>query len=164
MQLCHGGAGFLVGATCCSLVAGQPCATNASPCTDILLSISAEATHAVLPPFPKSTAAGVALQWLQSATSNPSNATQKVSGTFNISATYCEPVIRVQGREGTIQLLLHGLSVDKVKLFRLMQSIGEFKLTRADVLERIRLPYSGICWPILLVISRYIPRLRNSRH
>jgi hypothetical protein len=40
--------------------------------------------------------------------------TALVSGTFAISATYCEPSVKVEGREGTIQFLLHGLSATKV--------------------------------------------------
>jgi hypothetical protein len=33
---------------------------------------------------------------------------QFASGNFDISATYCEPVVHVPGRENTLQILVHG--------------------------------------------------------
>ncbi|KAH8660715.1 hypothetical protein BGZ60DRAFT_344848, partial [Tricladium varicosporioides] len=36
-----------------------------------------------------------------------------VSGTWNISVTYCEPTVNVEGRGDTIQLLLHGVAYTK---------------------------------------------------
>ena len=84
-------------------------------CKDLMLSITATANNTVLPPYPNSTAPGVIYQYLSSFNSSalPS---RTVSGTFDISVTYCEPSVKVEGREGTIQLLLHGLSATKVSL------------------------------------------------
>jgi hypothetical protein len=38
---------------------------------------------------------------------------QFVSGTFDIAATYCEPVNPVAGREDTLQILVHGITYTK---------------------------------------------------
>ena len=84
-------------------------------CRDIVLSIKAAANNTVFPPYPNSTAPGVIYQYL--ASFDPSKLpTAPVSGIFDISTTYCEPSVKVEGREGTIQFLLHGLTSSKVGL------------------------------------------------
>ena len=88
-------------------------ACPAPRCRDIVLPIKAAANNTVFPPYPKSTAPGVMYEYLGSF--DPATLpTAPVSGTFAISATYCEPSVKVEGREGTIQFLLHGLSATKV--------------------------------------------------
>ncbi|PVH70668.1 hypothetical protein DL98DRAFT_436573 [Cadophora sp. DSE1049] len=37
----------------------------------------------------------------------------RVSGTYQISVTYCQPTVKVPGRENTIQMLLHGVAYTK---------------------------------------------------
>jgi hypothetical protein len=86
--------------------------TSKLVCKDLVLPIKAAANNTALPPYPDSTEPGVLYKYLNF------NASQlppvEVSGTFNISALYCEPFVKVEGREGTIQFLLHGLSATKV--------------------------------------------------
>ena len=99
-------------------------------CKDMMLSITATANNTVLPPYPNSTDPGVVYQYLGSFNSStlPS---RTVSGTFDISVTYCEPSVKVEGREGTIQLLLHGLSATKVSLEN--EALGcAYVLTNSD--------------------------------
>jgi len=77
-----------------------------------MLPIKAAANNTDLPPYPESTEPGVLYKYLAfNASALPP---VFVSGTFNISALYCEPSVKVKGREGTIQLLLHGLTATKV--------------------------------------------------
>lgn len=82
-------------------------------CRDLFLPIKAAANNTVYPPYPNSTTPGVLYQYLQSFNTSTLSVAP-VSGTFNISATYCEPSVKVEGREGTIQFLLHGVSATKV--------------------------------------------------
>lgn len=91
------------------------CSTSVPICRDVFLPITAAANNTVLPAYPNSTEPGVAYKYLASfnASTLP---TAPVSGVFNISATYCEPSVSVEGRNGTIQVLLHGLSYTKVSL------------------------------------------------
>jgi hypothetical protein len=89
---------------------------NTGPiCHDLKVHVNAEAHNFALPPYPESGTATAVGQYLSSfnASSIPQNLT--VSGTFEIAATYCEPVKKVLGREKTIQLLLHGVGYTKVR-------------------------------------------------
>ncbi len=88
-------------------------------CTDIIIPVQATANNTVFPAYPTSTAPGVMYQYLQSfnASALP---VATVFGSFNISATYCQPSVNVTGREGTIQFLLHGLSQHKGELPQLL--------------------------------------------
>jgi len=84
-------------------------------CREITLPINATANNAVLPSFPNATSLSAVYEFLDSI-NNASLASTSVSGIFNISASYCEPSIKISGRESTVQLLLHGLSYTKVCL------------------------------------------------
>jgi len=89
-----------------------PSAGHNRHCRDVDLSIQAQANNVQLPPYPNTTAPGAMYQYLNF---NSSTLPRKlVNGTFKISATYCEPTVKVKGRERTIQVLLHGLSGTKV--------------------------------------------------
>lgn len=84
-------------------------------CKDIKLSLTATAENFALPPYPNSTAPTAVGQYLTSFNSSTIPQNHTVSGTFSIAATYCEPANKVPSREGTIQLLLHGLGYTKVR-------------------------------------------------
>lgn len=104
------------------LVLGNPISTKTATtaptpaCTTIVLPIKASAENTIFPPYPNSTEEGAYLKYLGSfnASALP---THTVSGTFDISATYCEPSVKVRGREATVQLLLHALASTKVLFF-----------------------------------------------
>lgn len=81
-------------------------------CTTIILPIKASAENTIYPPYPNSTEEGASLEYLSSFNES-TLPTHTVSGTYDISATYCEPSVKVQGRKGTIQLLLHALGNTK---------------------------------------------------
>src|ERR1700753_1466269 len=87
---------------------------NQSNCQDIMLDIQAQSHNLVYPPYPNSTAPGMMYQYLASYNSS-ALPTTLVQGTFKISTTFCQPTVKVQGREATIQVLLHGLSATKVR-------------------------------------------------
>jgi hypothetical protein len=97
-----------------SIGSAAPLPDNEPTCTNITIPITASAKNLAFPPYPNSTAPGVIFQYLKSFNSSTLPATT-VSGTFEISATYCEPVVKVAGREGTVQMLLHGLAATKVR-------------------------------------------------
>ena len=80
-----------------------------------MLPIHATAENAVLPTFPETTSPSAVYEYLGSLNYS-SLAHNTISGVFNISATYCEPSVKVEGREGTIQVLLHGVAYTKVIL------------------------------------------------
>lgn len=82
-------------------------------CQDVMLSIEATAMNTAFPPYPNSTLAGEFYGYLGSL-NNLSLGTNKVSGKYNISVSYCKPAVKVEGREDTIQMLLHGVSSTKV--------------------------------------------------
>ncbi|KAJ3567075.1 hypothetical protein NPX13_g6896 [Xylaria arbuscula] len=81
-------------------------------CKELVFTINAAANNTALPPYPNSTGPGVLFQYLASFDASALN-TVPATGTFNISALYCEPTTKVRGREGTIQYLLHGLLSNK---------------------------------------------------
>ncbi|KAI0191640.1 Alpha/Beta hydrolase protein [Astrocystis sublimbata] len=81
-------------------------------CKELMLPISATANNTALPPYSDSTEPGVFFEYLSSFDVSALD-TVPTSGTFNISALYCEPTVKVKGREGTIQYLLHGLLSNK---------------------------------------------------
>lgn len=80
-------------------------------CQDIGLTVTAQALNKKLPDnlkdlftingFNKLTAAFESLP------------TQLVGGTYTISARYCEPLTKVEQRQNTLQILVHGLTYDK---------------------------------------------------
>lgn len=125
----------------------KPATTAPTPlCTTIVLPIKASANNTIYPPYPNSTAEGTYLQYLGSfnASTLP---THTVSGTFDISATYCEPSIKVRGREHTIQLLLHALANTKASLF--------FNVNRALVTNFNKEYWSGSDFPNLDFQGQY---------
>ncbi|KAF1994721.1 hypothetical protein P154DRAFT_447027 [Amniculicola lignicola CBS 123094] len=65
-----------------------------------------------MPPYPDSTDGSTIWTYLQSfnASTLPLN---KVSGTFTIAATYCEPAKKFTKRKDTVQLLVHGLGSNR---------------------------------------------------
>ena len=82
-------------------------------CRNLTISVTALADNLDLPPFPNDTSRAAFGKYVRSF--DPSTlGTKKVDGTFNIAATYCEPLVDVPGRENTIQFLLHGLAYTKV--------------------------------------------------
>lgn len=100
----------------CAIPISHPLpARNQPSCRDIVIPVQAEAQNAQFPPYPNSTASGVMYQYLASFNSSALPSTL-ISGTFDISATFCEPTVNVQGRNSTIQVLIHGLSETKVRL------------------------------------------------
>ncbi|KAH6674980.1 hypothetical protein B0J14DRAFT_25506 [Halenospora varia] len=90
----------------------KDCTTTPPNCKDILLPISAAAENTLYPAYPNLTTSKAFLQYLGSL-ANATTSPLPVNGTWNISVTYCEPVVKVQGREDTIQLLLHGVAYTK---------------------------------------------------
>ncbi|KAJ8123014.1 hypothetical protein O1611_g9697 [Lasiodiplodia mahajangana] len=96
-----------------SLAAPTPARCSPKPlCKELLFTINAAANNTALPPYPNSTEPGVLFQYLSSFDASALG-TVPAAGTFNISALYCEPTTKVEGREGTIQYLLHGLLSNK---------------------------------------------------
>jgi hypothetical protein len=96
-----------------------------SQCKDLIVPITASGNLMVLPPFNSTTADP--LQYISGL--NFSSIPHKiVSGIFNISMRYCVPSVEVEGRQNTIQMLLHGVAYTKVsqRLF----STSETRLTR----------------------------------
>ncbi|PVI03081.1 alpha/beta-hydrolase [Periconia macrospinosa] len=85
-------------------------------CKDFMLSIEASAENWALPSYPNATDVASLARYL-SQTVPASNFTSKpkipVSGTFNISARFCEPTQKVFEREQSVQLLLHGFLSSK---------------------------------------------------
>lgn len=82
-------------------------------CTDLIVPVIATAIQTIFPPFNSITAN--ALQYI-STLDFASQPQDKVSGTFNISVRYCKPTVEVEGRQNTIQMLLHGAAYTKVVL------------------------------------------------
>lgn len=83
-----------------------------STCKTLILPVNAQARNTVFPPYPDSTEPGVMYKWLGSFNST-GLPTALVEGTFNISATYCEPTKRSGNGDNKFQVLLHGLSATK---------------------------------------------------
>lgn len=82
-------------------------------CKNVTISITASANNLDLPSFPNDTSPAAFGKYVR--TFDPATlGTKKVEGTFNIAATYCEPLVNVPGREKTIQFFLHGLAYTKV--------------------------------------------------
>lgn len=95
--------------------------TNPSPiCKDVKLSLTTTADNYALPPYPNSTAKTAIGDYIKSFNASTLPKNNRVSGTFNIAATYCVPANKVPEREGTIQLLLHGLAYTKVSSFLIL--------------------------------------------
>lgn len=94
-------------------VMSAPTLYTTQSCRNLTISVTASANNLDLPPFPNDTSRAAFGKYVRSF--DPSTlSTKKVDGTFNIAATYCEPLIDVPGRENTIQFLLHGLAYTKV--------------------------------------------------
>jgi hypothetical protein len=73
-------------------------------CTNVTIPVSVYTANNLLLPLDLDTANFLLL-------ANPLLANifdQIASGSFDISATYCEPTIQVPGRENTLQILVHG--------------------------------------------------------
>jgi hypothetical protein len=91
------------------------CSSNAKPlCRDLVISVKATANNTLLPAYQNSTNPFAFYEYvgsLNSSTIRPFANT--VSGTFDISATYCEPTYKVEGRNA-VQLLVHGVAYTKV--------------------------------------------------
>jgi hypothetical protein len=93
----------------------QSCTPNPQPlCGNLLLPIEATAMNTAFPPYPNDTSAGVFYKYLASI-SNLTLETNYVSGKYNISVSYCKPTVKVEGRQDSIQMLLHGVSATKVR-------------------------------------------------
>jgi hypothetical protein len=83
-------------------------------CRDLVIPVTATANNTLLPTYPNSTSPTAFYEYLGSLNfSNIAPFANVVSGTFNISATYCEPTIQVDGRNA-VQLLVHGAAYTKV--------------------------------------------------
>ncbi|CAI6311531.1 unnamed protein product [Periconia digitata] len=88
-------------------------------CKDLTLSITASALNWDLPPYPANATDVATLGRYLGQTVPASNFSSKpkikVDGTWEISARYCEPSIKVKEREGeVVQLLLHGFLSNKL--------------------------------------------------
>lgn len=135
-------------------------ATSSTPqCTTIVLPIKAAANNTVFPPFPSDGNYG---QYLGSfnASTLPK---QEVTGTYDISATYCEPTVKVKGREDTVQLLLHAVGSTKVSQAKSPSHSTPTNLP-SGILEWLPLPITQLPLPILVHLPRYLSGLHHSRH
>jgi hypothetical protein len=85
-----------------------------SLCKDITIPVTATANNTLLPTYPNSTSPEAFYEYFASLNfSAIAPFTNTVSGTFDISATYCEPTITFEGRNA-VQLLVHGVAYTKV--------------------------------------------------
>ncbi|KAK0369553.1 ctr copper transporter family protein [Colletotrichum limetticola] len=84
------------------------CTASKPVCKELVLPITAAANNTAFPAYPTSTEPGVLFEWLGSfnASTLPN---APVEGTFNISALYCEPTVKVKGREGYATLAIDNL-------------------------------------------------------
>ena len=73
--------------------------------------------NTAFPSYPNDTSPGVFYKYLASL-STLTHETHNVSGTYNISVSYCKPTVKVEGREDSIQMLLHGVGMTKVGFAR----------------------------------------------
>jgi hypothetical protein len=79
-----------------------------------MLLIEATAMNTAFPPYLNDTSPGIFYKYFASISNLPL-AANKVSGKYNISVSYCKPTVKVEGRENSIQILLHGVSATKVR-------------------------------------------------
>jgi hypothetical protein len=99
-----------------SVVNSNPVPAPCSPspvCKDLIVPVTATANQIIFPPFNSTTAN--ALHYI-STLDFASQPRDTISGTFNISVRYCKPTVEVEGRQNTIQMLLHGAAYTKVVL------------------------------------------------
>lgn len=91
------------------------CSSISKPtCIDLMIPVTATANNTLLPTYPNSTSPTAFYEYFASLNfSNIPSFTNTISGTFNISATYCEPTIKVDGRNA-VQILVHGVAYTKV--------------------------------------------------
>ena len=83
-------------------------------CKDLMIAVTATANNTLLPTYPNSTSPTAFYEYFGSLKfSRTPPFTNTVSGTFNLSATYCEPTIKMEGRNA-VQLLVHGVAYTKV--------------------------------------------------
>jgi pimeloyl-ACP methyl ester carboxylesterase len=86
-------------------------------CTNIVLSVEACATNVVVNIQGDIKNRTVIENYIQGVTDGTlklvTGSTQEVSGTYNISATYCRPTRDVPRLNSTVQLLVHGLTYNK---------------------------------------------------
>lgn len=80
-------------------------------CHDMTLGVAAEALNKKLPNDLKEIFTINGFNELTAAFQ--SLPAQLVGGTYNISARYCEPLAKIEQRQNTLQLLVHGLTYDK---------------------------------------------------
>lgn len=106
---------FLLGLSVLQLL--HLCTAN-PPCTDLVIPITAAATNEVIPipttlnySDPASVAAFIQTIIGDADATYPGIPT---SGTFQISARYCAPQVTVASRNKTIQLLVHGVTENKL--------------------------------------------------
>ena len=93
----------------------QSCSA-APQCQDLTVTVTASANNAVFPAVtaPKFTAAFSATFQTLLGTAISVYPLVPVSGTFSMSARYCEPEVKVAARTNTVQLLVHPLTETKL--------------------------------------------------
>ncbi|RFU35394.1 hypothetical protein B7463_g937, partial [Scytalidium lignicola] len=89
-------------------------------CSDVVFSLNVTAINLVLPDAVVATASAVIengtlaqAQALIAAVGETALLDIAISGTYNISGRFCEPEVRIPGRENHIQLLVHGATYNK---------------------------------------------------
>lgn len=116
---------FLLGLTALQLL--NLCAANPN-CTDLVIPITATATNPVIPiPTTLNTSDSGALSAFIQTIIGDADATYPgvpTGGTFRISARYCEPQVSIASRHNTVQLLVHGVTENKLYWSGLSYPVG----------------------------------------
>lgn len=107
---------FILVTTAISAPATQSYPSEQLPtCQELLVPVQASANNTFFPAYPNSTTPTAIYDYIRSLGSAPLKPlANPVAGVFNISVRYCEPTVKVEGRQDSIQLLLHGLGYTKV--------------------------------------------------
>jgi len=97
--------------------AGAVAATGSGPdCRTLQLSIAAAADNVHFTSLPDQNNATAIKEWLVAALTDPTgsykNGTDRISGTYRVKATYCQPPPHVRPRRA-LQVLVHGLTYSK---------------------------------------------------
>jgi pimeloyl-ACP methyl ester carboxylesterase len=112
---------FLLGSITATLVNAQPTAKRSQPtCSDITIPVTITAENYQTPGGLLSALTnletGSIAEELQNVLNSAGSIVQETlstGGTYSISGRFCEPEVQVPGRSDTIQLLVHGITVDK---------------------------------------------------
>lgn len=112
---------FLLGNIAATLVNAHPTVKRSQPtCSEITIPVTISAENYQAPDALVSAltniGTSVVLEELQNVLNSVGDLVQdtlSVGGTYSISGRFCEPEVQVAGRENKIQLLVHGITVDK---------------------------------------------------